>query len=216
MIYRISEQDAQTLIKKPETGMGYQKISALRYHEYDLKNYIVYNSNLEGYSAILNMSSEIMLETNSIKVFNQESIKENKSVSFEKMRNNKRRTGNKGALDNPIENATGDEFFVRISAYADDKRIDFINKKLKPGSFTTTFYDYRDCVSTYDDPIDRYALPNDEKINFAFFIKPRSFDKLQRGIVQPAFDHEGGGIEAYFDSGTFDNTFLDMKKYGEY
>jgi hypothetical protein len=85
--------------------------------------------------------------------------------------------------------------------------------KLKPGSFTTTFNDYSDCVSTNDEPIDRYALPNDENINWAFYIKPKSIDVLQKGIVQPAFNHEGGGIEAYFENGTSENTYLVKREY---
>jgi hypothetical protein len=36
------------------------------------------------------------------------------------------------------------EIFVRFSAYEDDKRIDFDNKKRKPGSYTTTEQDYKD------------------------------------------------------------------------
>ena len=87
--------------------------------------------------------------------------------------------------------------------------------RLKPGSFTTTFRDYTDCVSTSDDPIDRYALPNDEKINWSFYIKPKSIDILQKGIVQPAFNHEGGGIEAYFEKGTSESTYLMKREYGK-
>ncbi len=95
------------------------------------------------------------------------------------------------------------------------KRIDSVNKKLKPGSFTTTEQDYKDCVATNDEPIDRYALPNDESIKWAFYIKPKTSDILQRGIVQPAFDHEGGGIEAYFENGTSNGTYYLKKTYGQ-
>jgi hypothetical protein len=128
---------------------------------------------------------------------------------------NKRYSGGQGALNNPKESAKGDEIFVRVSAFADDRRIDFVNKKLKPGSYTTTEQDYQDCVGTHDDPIDRYALPNDEPIVWAFYIKPKSTDILQRGIVQPAFGHKGGGIEAYFDAGTSNDTFLETRTYGK-
>lgn len=89
-----------------------------------------------------------------------------------------------------------------------------MNKKLKPGSFTTTEQDYKDCISTMDDPIDRYAIPNDEPIKWSFYIKPKSSNILQRGIVQPAFEHLGGGIEVYFENGTSNDTFLHKKSYG--
>jgi hypothetical protein len=62
--------------------------------------------------------------------------------------------------------------------------------------------------------VDRYALPNDEEIKHAFMIVPKKSDKLQRGIVQPAFGKTGGGIEAYFNQGTSLNTFINRKDYG--
>ena len=232
MIYRIYPQDAETLLEKPETGMGYQIINASQYNRTLVRKFVVYNTNLaveldsdfqvnkrliinEGYKAVLNKATELMLETNSIKVFDHTSIREYRVLSETKKTSKKRHSGGKGATDSPTEHATGTDVYVRISAYEDDKRIDFQKMKLKPGSFTTTFNDYSDCVSTNDEPIDRYALPNDEKINWAFYIKPKSTDVLQKGIVQPAFNHEGGGIEAYFENGTSENTYLMKREYGK-
>ena len=232
MIYRIYPQDAETLLEKPETGMGYQIINASQYNRTLVRKFVVYNTNLaveldsdfqmnkrliinEGYKAVLNKATELMLETNSIKVFDHTSIREYRVLSETKKTSKKRHSGGKGATDSPTEHATGTDVYVRISAYEDDKRIDFQKMKLKPGAFTTTFNDYSDCVSTNDEPIDRYALPNDEKINWAFYIKPKSTDVLQKGIVQPAFNHEGGGIEAYFENGTSENTYLMKREYGK-
>src|SRR4051812_24548624 len=76
----------------------------------------------------------------------------------------------RGALDNPIEAATGEEIFVRLSAFDDDKRIDKTNKCLRAGSYTTTMDDYSKCKAGNDDPIERYALPNTDTIKFAFHI----------------------------------------------
>ena len=126
-----------------------------------------------------------------------------------------RHRGGTGARDNPIEAANGAELFVRLSAYENDHRIDFEKKKLKKGSYTTTDLDYKDCVKYYDDPVDRYALPNDELIEWAFYILPKLLDELQRGIVQPAFGHDGGGIEVFFEKGTSDDTFLFRRPYGK-
>jgi hypothetical protein len=55
---------------------------------------------------------------------------------------NKRSENEKGAIDNPVVYANGEEIFVRLSAFDDDKRIDKINKYLRPGSYTTTTEDY--------------------------------------------------------------------------
>jgi hypothetical protein len=58
-------------------------------------------------------------------------------------------------------------------------------------------------------------LPNEEEIKWAFYIKPKSSDTLQRGIVQPAFDHAGGGIECYFDKGSSKDTYIEKREYGK-
>jgi len=232
MIYRIFEQDAETLLEKPETGMGYQIINASQYNRNQVRKFVVYNTILaveldsdfqtnkqliikEGYRAILNKATVLMLETNSIRVFEHSSVREFKMLSESKRTNKKRHSGGKGATDNPKEFANGTDEYVRISAYEDDKRIDSEKMKLKPGSFTTTLNDYTFCVTTNDDPIDRYALPNEEKIKWAFYIRPKSTDILQKGIVQPAFNLEGGGIEAYFENGTSERTYLFKIGYGE-
>jgi len=126
-----------------------------------------------------------------------------------------RYSGGNGAVESPKEYANGKEIFVRVSAYENDRRIDFIKKCLLEGTFTTTHQDYLNCVMYHDDPVDRYALPNDEIIKWAFYILPKTNDMLQRGIVQPAFGHQGGGIEAFFEKGTHDNTYFDKRLYGK-
>lgn len=232
MIYRIYEQDARTLLEYPETGMGYQIVNASQYERDRVRQFVIYNSDLaveldsdfifnkrkiinEGYSLVLSQARELMLETNSINVFNKKALTENRTLSYSKKNYHKRHFGGNGATDNPKERADGYEVFVRISAYENDKRIDFINRKLKSGTFTTTFKDYKDCISTNDDPNDRYALPNDEEIKCAFYIRPNNYDFLQRGIVQPAFEKDGGGIEAYFDSGSSNGSYLMKREYGK-
>jgi hypothetical protein len=58
------------------------------------------------------------------------------------------------------------------------------------------------CKYTKEDPIERYALPNNDEIKFVFYIQPIRTNTLQRGIVQPANEKQGGGKEVYFDQGT--------------
>jgi len=234
MVYKLYSIDSTALLQKPETGMGYQIVEATTYSSSQVKRYVIYNSELavdldsefksfkgriikEGFSSIVIRSDKINFVTNSLRVLNKTDVPEIKALGFSetKKANTKRHSGGKGAKDGPKENANGTEVFVRLSAYEDDKRIDFVNKKLKPGSYTTTEQDYKDCVSTSDDPVDRYALPNDETIKWTFYVKPKTNDALQRGIVQPAFDHEGGGIEVYFENGTSNDTYYQKKPYGQ-
>lgn len=233
MIYKAYSSDSNKLLSLPETGMGYQVIEGQITGSSTTKRYVVYNSNLivdlddnfsrnkqliinRGYNLILNESSLLNIKTESIKLITKRSITESRYLSESKINVNKRQSGSTGAIDNPKEYADGKEYFVRLSAFENDKRIDFEKKKLKDGTFTTTLYDYVSCVKTNDDPVDRYALPNDETIKWAFYVQPKSYDRLQRGIVQPAFGHAGGGIEAFFENGTSENTYLIKTQYGDF
>jgi hypothetical protein len=62
-----------------------------------------------------------------------------------------------------------------------------INECRVPGSFTTTKKDYEKCVSDKDDPIERYALPNEEKIEWAFHILSDVKDGYKFGTLKPEF-----------------------------
>ncbi|TAH02512.1 MAG: hypothetical protein EAZ15_05050 [Sphingobacteriales bacterium] len=118
-----------------------------------------------------------------------------------------------GAIDQNYEIADGKEIFSRLSAYEDDKRVDTVNKRLLEGSFATTYYDYQYCKNNKINPVERYALPNNEDIKWAFHFQPLQVDLLKRGVVEPANNHSGGGVEAYFEFGTSKNTFLDKTTY---
>lgn len=228
MIFKAFSSFSSDLVSRPETGMGYQVIDAKRSGRFTSDRFVVYNSELiveldskfdtfkrqiinEGFSKVLNKSDYLSLEI--VNVLPKSQIKEMRFLAESKKSSKGRHSGGVGAMDAKKEYADGKEVFVRLSAYEDDKRIDFVNKKLKSGSYTTTLTDYQTCKRLNDDPIDRYALPNDEDIKWAFHIQPKSYDQLQRGIVQPAFGHDGGGIEAYFENGTSNGTFLHKLPY---
>lgn len=228
MIFEAKQSLKSQLLEMPETGMGYQIIDGIQEGKYSSQRFVVYNTELvvnldsdfdlykrkiinEGYSSI--KASSPYLELKNFQFVSRSKILEFRVLVESKMREKGRFTGGSGATDNKEEYANGEEIFVRLSAYEDDKRIDFDNKKLKNGSYSTTYVDYQTCKRYNDDPVDRYALPNNEEIKWAFYIQPKSYDKLQRGIVQPAFGHDGGGIEAYFKNGTSNNTFFRKTAY---
>lgn len=230
MFYKTTSALTADLLSLPETGMGYQVVDAKRKDKYTKERFLVYNSELiveldarifeskqqilkEGFNRILDKANYLSLEN--VVIVNKSAIQEVRYLSESKTREKQRHSGGRGAADNPKENADGREMFVRLSAYQNDRRIDFENKRLKSGTYTTTRGDYRVCVMYKDDPVDRYALPNDEKIKYAFYVQPKVKDSLQRGIVQPAFGHDGGGIEVYFANGTSQDTYVMMKPYGE-
>jgi hypothetical protein len=219
MIYALKEHLGNELLSQPETGMGYQIIEAMRAGSYHKNRYVVLNSEVvvemsgnygvdirnvvnEGINKVKFESPVITLS--SVKVFSEK--------EFRNLLNEKMAFGS-AAIENPKEEANGTEEFVRLSAFYDDKRIDRTNRCLRPGSYTTTKKDYLICKEGGYNPVERYALPNEEKIQWAFFIIPKKGDNLQRGIVQPANGKPGGGAEAYFEKGTSFGTFNAVGKY---
>lgn len=228
MIFKAQSQFTQSLLSLPETGMGYQIIDAKRHGRYTTDRFIVYNSELivdydsnfdtykrqivlESYTKMFSQSSFIALDSPTL--VRRSAVSNVRMFSESSMNTKGRHSGGTGAVDNAPIYANGTDIFVRLSAYSDDKRIDFVKMRLKEGTYTTTEADYLTCKRYNDDPVDRYALPNDETIKWAFFVKPKSYDKYRPGIVQPANNHNGGGIEALFDNGTSDGTYLERKPY---
>lgn len=220
MYFKLNTEQERVLLSKPETGMGYQVVEACKAGNYSLEKFLVLNSELviemNGYEAdhvrkIINegtysvKASASYITLNSISVLSEKQFRDIVNVS--------KSENERGAIDNPVENANGIEVFVRLSAFDNDRRIDKINRCLRPGSFTTTMEDYLICKYLNDDPVERYALPNNDKIRFAFHIKPVRTDTLQRGRVQPAYNKRGGGKEAYFANGTANGTFIEQTSY---
>ena len=220
MIYKLSNSQENDLLHMPETGMGYQVVIANKSGEYKTERYLVLNSEIvvemnndqsnlvrriisEGILAAKRSASTIAL--NIISVLSER--------EFRNSLNESKDDKEKGAIDNPVENANGEEVFVRLSAFDDDRRVDKIKKCLLPGSYTTTMDDYLICKRTNDDPVERYALPNNDEIKHAFHIKPLRVNTLQRGKVQPANNKRGGGKEVYFANGTSSGTFVLQTAY---
>lgn len=219
MIYNLTAKEQGYLIDQPETGMGYQIVEAQEFGNYAIKRFIILNSTLaiesdnaqtflkqifkEGFEKI-RAKAQIMSFKN-IKVLNK--------IEAFGLVNDGPANASKGAKDSIEERANGSEIFIRLSAYLNDRRIDRINKCLRPGSFTTTFIDYELCKNNKLDPIARYALPNEENIKWVFYIKPKILNILQRGVVQPANNQLGGGKEIYFKNGTSPSSFIAETKY---
>lgn len=229
-MYIISPLLEPKLLEMPETGMGFQVIELVGDTEISGDKFIVFNaeiaieldehfqaniSKFHDFNSRFSPSSLPILNVKPENIFVLSRADIIEKINFILFADpNNRRNGGKGATDNAVEIATGKDLFVRVSAYENDKRIDTSNKCLKPGSFTTTMPDYTDCVVTEDDPIDRYALPGQKNIMWCFYFKPVKGDTLQNGIVQPAFNHQGGGLEVFYDRGTSPDTYIEKKEYG--
>lgn len=212
MYYRLFKEQEKSLLSQPESGMGYQIIEGIQRGFSHSEIYIVLNAEFAipvqaGYertikNIVRDGSFKASLKTDrvhftSIKLLAEDTVQEPSG----------------GAIDNPKEQANGTELFVRLSAFEDDKRVDKVNKCLLPGSFTTTEDDYIFCKASKADPVNRYALPNELAVKWAFHIQAARVDILQRGKVQPANGKQGGGKEIYFEAGTSAGTFLKLTVY---
>ena len=221
MIRKLKTSQVQELLRLRETGMGYQFIEAETGYYGTKSKYLVLNSQMiiddtpqilnevknvfkSGYRTMLFSASEVELKN--IRLVENLSNYRTKSFSASM-------TKQTGAIHQPVQYANGEEKFTRLSAYEDDFRVDTVNNRLVAGSFATTFQDYQYCKNNNINPVERYALPNDEDIKWAFHIIPLKTDTLQRGIVEPANNQNGGGVEAYFSNGTANNTFLGKTAY---
>lgn len=219
MIRKLKTSQVQDLLSLPESGMGYQLIEAETGYFGTKNKYLVLNSQMliDDTPQILNEVKSVFKSGYRTALFSASEIELKNIRLVENLANYRVKTFSAskqtGAIHQPVEFASGTEVFTRLSAYEDDFRVDTVNKKLVPGSFSTTYLDYQYCKKNNLDPVERYALPNDEEIKWAFHIRPLKIDTLQRGIVEPANNHEGGGVEAYFKNGTSNNTFLEKTAY---
>ncbi len=220
MIYKLAIEQEIHLLRLPETGMGFQVVEASQYGSYLREKFLVLNSEVvvkinestsENVRKVINEGVEKFKASAQLIILTAMTVLNEKQ--FRNIINESANPIERAAIENPVEEANGKEIFTRISAFEDDKRIDKIKLCLREGSYTTTNLDYLKCKETNDDPIERYALPNNDKIQFAFHIQPIKSDTLQRGIVQPANGKIGGGDEAFFAKETAFGTFKQQTFY---
>ena len=228
MIYKTYSADTERLLQLPETGMGYQLIEAITSSNKEYREFVVFNAELiiernDQYNVnrrklitegLLELKTDApFLFLKSIKLKGRLSLTTPRMLTENKLSENGRTSGGNGAIDSSIVYPDGEQEFVRLSAYENDKRIDFENNCLLKGTYTTTLLDYYSCRNNNDDPVDRYALPNSESIKWAFYVKPKTYDGYRFGVVQPANNKQGGGLEALFENGTSYGTFYRKSKY---
>ena len=114
------------------------------------------------------------------------------------------------AKDAPIEKTKEKEVFKRFTAYENDHRITS-DGKLLPGTYATTEEDAKK-APTGKIAVARYALPNPKPASNVWTIEPWKDTLIQYGIVEPANDQPGGGVEVIFTKGTNPGTVTGRKK----
>jgi hypothetical protein len=140
MYFKLNEPQENYLLNQPETGMGFQVIEAIRPGNHAWEKFLVLNSEIviemniyqaesvrkvikEGIYSIKSIASIIDLK--SITVLNE--------MQFRNVVNESKSANERGAIDNDVVNVNGEEIFVRLSAFDNDRRIDKVNKCLRSG-----------------------------------------------------------------------------------
>jgi hypothetical protein len=209
-MYQLNQEETRSLLRQPESGMGYQVVDALS-TDNKTKRGVVYNAELLTLDedrlsdrVILGMKSvaEAVRTANStVGRFRSISVVRDSRTTVLATRAAKLIGG---ANEAEREQTQEGEKFYRFSAFANDRRVTAENGLL-PGTFATTEEDGNK-VKTGEEAVERYALPNPDPASYRFTIKPPKDTKLQRGIVQPANGHHGGGVEVIFTEGSTKDT----------
>jgi len=215
MINIVSSTIREQLISQQESGMGYQLIKLIDWNNLNNnKKGIVYNGKyfIEMDGDFRMNQKQLFNEQNKLNNLNFAPISNKFEIALiispNELKNDSDKillselipdfNKSKGAKETEeLYSADGISKYIRLSAFEDDIRIDKINKRLLPGSFSTTYEDYLLLRDLKIRPNERYALPNDETIKYCFEIQPKTTDTFKQGIVQPANGYKGGGIEVF-------------------
>ncbi|MEW5894448.1 MAG: hypothetical protein AB1650_01635 [Candidatus Omnitrophota bacterium] len=205
MPYKLTTDQINKLISQPETGMGYQYVEA-KMSNYSSFKGVVLNGEVFipdirvekimgfrslNYSAILN-EAEQAGQVRDLKVISKGQLHLGEKF-FAK-------SAKAPASEAPITETKEDEVFKRYSPYRNDRRVTS-DGGLLPGTYTTTEEDSHN-VKTGKEAMDRYALPSDDPAIYVFTIQPPEKTRVRVGIVEPANNKPGGGVEVIFEDGS--------------
>ncbi len=209
-MYRLNDDQTRSLIRQPESGMGYQVVDAVT-TDYKTKRGLVYNAELLTLDEDRRSDRVVMLTKSVAEALKTANSTVGRFRSLTVVRDSRTTVLSKrdaklagGASEAEVEKTKEGERFYRFSAFANDRRVTAENSLL-PGTYATTEEDGNK-VKTGKEAVERYALPNDDPASYRFTIKPLKDTKIQKGIVQPANGHLGGGVEVIFTDGTTKDT----------
>ena len=209
-MYRLSEDHLRSLLRQPESGMGFQVVDAVT-ADHVTKRGIVLNAELLLLDEDARSDRLILLTKTRGETLRTASSAAGRFRSLSVVRDHRttvlsvraaKAAG--GASEADVEKTKEGEKFYRFSAFEKDHRITS-DRGLLPDTYATTKED-GDKVNTGKEAVERYALPNDVPASYRFSIGPLKDTRIRKGIVQQANDHPGGGVEVIFVDGTTRDT----------
>lgn len=207
MPYKLDSEQIRELIAQPETGMGYQYVEATMNNPSYLRGVVlnaelfipenkiekIMGKNFLTYSKILE-EAERPGYIRKLKVISRGSLRLGETTRFFAKSNRS------AASEATTLGTEANKIFKRFSPYRNDRRVE-TDGSLQAGSYATTDTDANN-VRTGTEAALRYALPSDEPAIYVFTIAPPEKTPIRVGIVEPANDKPGGGVEVLFVSGS--------------
>ena len=193
-MYQLSFNETHSLLRKAESGMGYQVVDA-QTMDYRTRRGVVFNAELltfdedehsdserlklsKSYTEALRSAKNTAGQFRSLVV-----VPDSRTTVLSKRNTSRPSTGEQKAME--VERALQDasvtkegDVFYRFSAFENDRRVT-PEKRLLPGTYATTKED-GDKVKTGKEAVERYALPNPGPASYRFTIKPKK-DKAKGG-----------------------------------
>jgi len=201
-VYRLSDAQIDTLVRLPETGMGYQLVEA-RVNDRRSRPYFVFNCELAVEPQELEEIGYFLPEERLSAV---EVASTFESITPAQLSAMAPPTGGPGTPLGPlapsprIVRMTVDfEGFARVSAFPNDRRAK-PDGSLESGTYATTVEDLRLVPSGFA-AAGRYGLPNPAAARYVHIIVPGAGHRIDGGTVRPAHYQAGGGVEVLFVNG---------------
>lgn len=203
-MYKLSAEQRDALLRKPESGMGYQILEAGVNNE--RVTAFVFNAELlvtfeelpdingRAHEDLLNKASSL----NQFELFN---VLEAAAGTPPPLASNAPPAAGGALAPAPqlIRTTIAHEGFVRFSAYSKDWRIK-TDYGLEKNTYVTTIGDSRFAVSGLA-IAGRYALPNPSPAVYAYTVIPGPGVRYYAGTARPANYQSGGGVEVLFKGG---------------
>ena len=191
MIYRLSTEQQGELLAQPEFGMGYQLAK-----EADI---VFLNAEI-ALSADIDKPTTIGDHLPWLKRFVHEADDDARAELFCEL---EQYAASLAVLEHgSYQSVTRpNEIFFRYSAFRRDRRINFTNGSVLPGTYVTTESDSA-LVPSGLAAVGRYALPNPLPAFYAYRLNPPPATQVRCGNSAPAFGQAGGGVEILFSAGS--------------
>lgn len=187
MLYKLSSENREELLRLPESGLGFQVITAVnksvglwqRLVVFNAEIAIEYNKDLEFYTnTLIGYCYEMLIDSLSVIELTKISlIESDDDQNIEKQISNKNK-----AIP-----------FVRPSIYKIDNRIDKENETLIPGTTVTSIKCFRLIKRYKKNMFNTFVLPQQEEIRNLYYILATEEDVIFKGEFQPLFGNNGGG-----------------------